>query len=316
MTPLAAWLASLCRLYILVALVAAVAGKAADLGFFKETLAEMFRLRDRAAGAAALALVGAEAAIAVALVAAPGPGMIAALALFASFWLVILVALALRRPLVCNCFGGRARPISGLDLVRNGFLIAACAWFLIAPPAAVIAPAVWLLLAGLALVLFLILRLAARLRAAEVPPTTVPLGEKVPPFGGRARADGRPIGSEYLAGRPLVLVFLSPGCKTCAASIGQLVEILPGAASAGVALWIVPADDANDIALLVDGTPLTDHVLVLDPPSRRRLNPLTAAPFYLFVDEKMIARASNPLGDEDWRTFVAQMREAAAAPSS
>lgn len=156
MIPLAAWLASLCRLYILVALVAAVAGKAADLGFFRETLAEMFRLGDRAARAASLTVIGVEAAIAFALVAAPRPGMMAALALFASLWLVILVALARRRPLVCNCFGGRARPISGLDLVRNGALVAACGWFLLAPPAAAVAPAAWLLLAGVALILFLV----------------------------------------------------------------------------------------------------------------------------------------------------------------
>jgi methylamine utilization protein MauE len=156
MTPVAAWVAALCRLYILVALAAAVAGKAADLRFFRETLAEMFRLGGRAAGAAALALVGAEAAIAFALLAAPRPGMMAALALFASFWLVILVALARRRPLVCNCFGGRARPISGLDLVRNGALVAACACFLLVPPAAALAPASWLLLAALALILFLV----------------------------------------------------------------------------------------------------------------------------------------------------------------
>ena len=157
MTPLAAWLAALCRLYILVALVAAVAGKAADLGFFRETLAKMFRLGNRAAGAASLAVVGVEAAIALALVAAPRPGMMAALALFASFWLVILIALARRRPLVCNCFGGRARPISALDLVRNGALVAASGFFLLAPPAAAaVAPAAWLLLTGVALILFLV----------------------------------------------------------------------------------------------------------------------------------------------------------------
>jgi hypothetical protein len=171
--------------------------------------------------------------------------------------------------------------------------------------------ALLVLAVAVALNLFLTLRLARRIRAAEAPPPTVPLGETVPPFAGRARADGRRIGPEELAGRPLVLVFLSPGCKACAASIGELAAILPGAARAGVALWVVPADDAHDIALLVGGTALADHVLVLDPASRRRLNPLTAVPFYLFIDEAMVARASNQLGDEDWRTFVAQMREAA-----
>jgi hypothetical protein len=78
-----------------------------------------------------------------------------------------------------------------------------------------------------------------------------------------------------------------------------------------VALWIVPADDVHDIGRLVGGTPLAEHVLVMDAANRLRLNPLKAAPFFLFIDESLIARASNTVGDEDWRTFVEQMREAA-----
>lgn len=156
MIPLAAYAAAACRLYVLILLVAAIAGKAAALDDFRFTLAELFRLPDRAAGGAALTVVGAEAAIAAGLVLAPRPAMAAALALFALFWLVILFALMRRRPIVCNCFGGRARPISGLDLVRNGALVAVCAFFLLAPPATAIAPAAWLLLTGVALILFLV----------------------------------------------------------------------------------------------------------------------------------------------------------------
>jgi hypothetical protein len=132
----------------------------------------------------------------------------------------------------------------------------------------------------------------------------------VPPFEGVAGTDQRPVRSPDLAGRPLVLVFLSPGCATCAGHIAELVTLLPGAEAAGVTLWIVPNDTAHDIGRLVGGTPLADHVLVLDGDSRLRLNPLRLVPFYVFVDDAQIVRASNPLGDPDWRAFVSQMEEA------
>jgi hypothetical protein len=163
-----------------------------------------------------------------------------------------------------------------------------------------------------ALNLWLTFRLAARLREATAPALTLPLGEAVPAFEGMARAEASPVRSDELAGTPLVLVFLSPGCKTCASHLGELAALLPGAERAGVALWVVPNDEVHDIDRLVGGTPLEGHVLLLDAAARRRLNPLGTVPFYLFVDEAMILRASNHLGDQDWRAFVEQMHEAAA----
>jgi len=163
-----------------------------------------------------------------------------------------------------------------------------------------------------ALNLWLTFRLCVRLREAAAPALTVEIGAPVPRFEGLARAQSRPVRSEDLAGQPAVLVFLSPGCKACAGKIGELVGLVPGAARSGVALWIVPADDVHDISRLVGDTPLADRVLVLDADARLRLNPLTTAPFYLFIDESSFVRASNHLGDEDWRSFVGQMRDAAA----
>jgi hypothetical protein len=161
-----------------------------------------------------------------------------------------------------------------------------------------------------ALNLWLTFRLAARLREATAPALTVPIGQPVPAFEGVARARSRPVRSSDLEGRPQVLVFLSPGCKTCAGRIPELVGLLPGAARAGVEIWIIPADDVHDIAVLVGDTPLAGHVLILDAANRLRLNPLATAPFYLFIDDALVVRASNHLGDEDWRTFVEQMRDA------
>jgi hypothetical protein len=156
MTPLAAYVAVACRLYILVVLAAAVLGKASSPAAFRMTLAGLPWLPERAAGAAALALIVAEAAILVAVAIAPSAGMAAALAMFALFWLAILAALAARRPMVCNCFGGGARPVSPLDLVRNLVMAGACAFFLLAPPPPGLAPSAWLLLLPAALIAFLV----------------------------------------------------------------------------------------------------------------------------------------------------------------
>jgi hypothetical protein len=156
MTPLAAWVAAASRLYILVILAAALLGKAAAPASFRDSMAGLPGLSGRAGGAAALTVIGAEAAILAAVAIAPAPGMAAAMAMFAFFWLVILAALVNRRPMVCNCFGGRARPISWLDLVRNLALIGACAAFLLSPPPAAVAPSEWPVLLAVALIALLI----------------------------------------------------------------------------------------------------------------------------------------------------------------
>ncbi len=162
--------------------------------------------------------------------------------------------------------------------------------------------------------LFLTLRLAAIVRPdLWAAPLTVPIGEPVPPFEGRRRSDGASLVSADLAGRPVVIAFLSPGCPACAGAAAALAAILPAIEEAGIALWIVPADAAHDIALLPGAAPLLGRVLELDGPSRRRLNPRRQAPFYLFLDEHLIVQASNLIGDEDWQAFLAQMAESKAA---
>lgn len=170
------------------------------------------------------------------------------------------------------------------------------------------------LTAATALNLFLMLRLAAHIRAAAEAaiPTTLPIGEAVPPFEGQRRADGRRVASGDWLGQPAVLAFLSPGCSACQEKVAELLSILPAIRRAGVALWIIPNDDRHDIAGLVGGTELLDHVLVLDAATRLRLNPRKGAPFYVFIDDRMIAQASNYVGDEDWQSFLEQMREIAA----
>ena len=166
--------------------------------------------------------------------------------------------------------------------------------------------ALLVLTAATALNLFLTVRLAARIRAQPAEEIlTVPIGRPIPAFEGQHWRDGRRIDAADLSQEPSVLVFLSAGCGACRGRITELMEILPGAQDAGVTLWIVQLDDMFE---LIRETPLRDHLLLLDGVGQKALNPVSAAPTYIFVGPGGVAQASGYLGDEDWRTFAAQMR--------
>lgn len=163
-----------------------------------------------------------------------------------------------------------------------------------------------------ALNLFLTMRLAARVRSGLAPATTalsLPVGKEMPPFEGRLLADGAQLKSIDFAGKALVLVFMSSACSKCKTTIPELCGILPAMRRAGVTLWISSQDSINEIAELLEDSPLLAHLMVLDTAAHKRLNPLGAVPQYIFVDDEMIVQASSYVGDEDWQSFVQQMRD-------
>ncbi len=304
--------AELVRLYVAILLLAAATGKALGRRDFEETIGALFGLAKGRLAAAALAVIGAEGLIALALFAAGGwarAGMAAAVALFALFGAVLLVALAKGRAVRCNCFGGGAHLISALDLARNGALAAAGCFYLLAPPGPALGPAMQTMLLGVAIILVLLT--ANPFRPAQATP--LPIGEPVPPFAGQAA--GRRIDSAELAGQAIVLAFLSVGCPACRDKAAEIARLLPAMNEAGVRLWIVAADAAHGIAPLIAGTPLAGHELTLDAAARRPLNPRNIAPFYLFLDD-LVVQASGAIGDPDWQSFVAQIEELDAAPEA
>ncbi len=152
-------LAELCRLYVLVTLIAAVAGKSFGMGLFQAAVAELLGVGRTIARGLACAVIAAEAAVAALLLAGghwARLGAAAACLLFLAFTAIIAAALARRQAVHCNCFGGHGRRLSPLDLVRNATLIAAAGYALLAPAAAATAAPALALLLGLALILFLI----------------------------------------------------------------------------------------------------------------------------------------------------------------
>ncbi len=318
----AADLSEACRLYILVVLLAASAGKARALGSFAGTLEVLVHLPARWSRCAAAAVAAVEFLVALMLVAggtAAQLGMASALAMFLAFTAMLLVALIQRRTVSCNCFGASDHPISAWDVVRNLLLIAACAvWLLVGPSPVSLPVGTWLLLLGAAVGAFLLStnlhRLAFLLRRARglepaAPPLTLPLGEVVPVFEGWARASNRRMRSTELEGQAAVLLFLSSGCPKCRGTVPELVRLLPSIRGAGVGLWIIPADSRHDLSPLLEGSALLEHVLMLEPAVREQLNPRRAAPLYVFIDHRRIALASGQIGDDDWKSFVEQLKE-------
>ncbi len=160
MITAAAYLSEACRLTIVLVLAVAVAGKAMARQDVADSIADLVRVPGRVARAGAALVLGAEGLIALLLLAGGGwsrPAMAAAIMLFAIFSGFILLALVQRRAVVCSCFGGRGHPLSVWDLVRNLVLIAAGAIYLSQGPLGhALDPAAWLLLAGIAFILFLI----------------------------------------------------------------------------------------------------------------------------------------------------------------
>lgn len=170
-----------------------------------------------------------------------------------------------------------------------------------------------LLLTVVTLNLYLTMRIASIVREAPEPqdlPFTLELDMPVPPFSGKRLGNGATMSSEAVAGNAsIVLVFLSSGCGDCRKKLPELVLILPAVRRAGIELLIVAMEGEAGVRKFLGATPLFDHVVVVDKKTRRLLNPRNGSPFYVFIDNQKIVKASDFVGDVNWRSFMDQMRE-------
>lgn len=167
--------------------------------------------------------------------------------------------------------------------------------------------------------LFLGLRLTALVGALAHArlPDAVPIGEALPDFRARALHDGRRVTADaLLTEQATVLVFLSPGCKTCLQRLPELKRMLPLMQDAGVALWLIASGRERRLRDYFDTTGLLPQVLQVNDRNMRKLNPKHSAPFYIFLDPMRIVQASNLIGDEDWLSFRAQIGDAEPADAN
>ena len=53
------------------------------------------------------------------------------------------------------------------------------------------------------------------------------------------------------------------------------------------------------------------NIVDVSPESLKRLNPKSASPFYIFVNAENVIEAGDFVGDENWNSFVAQIKDEA-----
>jgi hypothetical protein len=140
MTSGMAYVAEICRLYVVVLLFASAGGKSFAFFEFERTLSEAMSVPAHLGRCIALGIVGAE--YLAAMMSATGGvsaefGMAMALLLSVLFTGFVATMLVQEKSIRCNCFGGASNDkISAVDLVRNAILMAACAFYLLGPPSA------------------------------------------------------------------------------------------------------------------------------------------------------------------------------------
>lgn len=178
---------------------------------------------------------------------------------------------------------------------------------------------VFVLLVAVCINFWMTLRIARIVREAPEPqdlPFTTDIGRPAPAWQGTRLATGDGFSSGATIGRPTVLVFLSSGCVDCRKRLPELVAMQPAVRQAGIELLVVGMESERRLRAFVGGTPLLEHVVVIDRKARSLLNPRNSSPFYLFIDDEGIVQASNFIGDRNWEVFVDQMHEYDPAPSS
>lgn len=172
-----------------------------------------------------------------------------------------------------------------------------------------------ILAVSVALNLFLTLRLARIVGDNEYLklPTTLPIGQPLPTFSGRALSDGRRLRSQEFLGQASVLLFFAPECKDCQARVKEISAMYPAMRAADVGIRVIASISKRRMREFLKDSPLLDHVVLVSGAAQQALNPRNSAPFYIFVDHENKVLASNFIGDEDWLCFCEQMREAVSA---
>jgi hypothetical protein len=125
--PLDIYLLLFCRVLVGAVFLLAVIGKVRDLTAFRDAVATLVGVPTRAARALSIGVVAAEATVTMLMFGGTPQftvGFGAALVMLSAFSLVLGTAVVRGRRVACNCFGGRAKPVTGADLARNVVLIA------------------------------------------------------------------------------------------------------------------------------------------------------------------------------------------------
>jgi hypothetical protein len=157
--------------------------------------------------------------------------------------------------------------------------------------------------------LFLTCKLSAKLRSllgeSEVA-LNLPKGELLPNIFAHYLIDNRAV--KY-KNTPMALIFLSSRCSDCKSKLSQILGLIEKLGDTDVQIWLVWSESSATVKPFVANELLLKHSISISISALKEINPRSASPFYLFVDENNILQASGFIGDENWQSFAAQISE-------
>lgn len=104
-----------------------------------------------------------------------------------------------------------------------------------------------------------------------------------------------------------VFVFLLTGCPSCKERIKDVTQAIALSENEGVDIYLLTKESYNRCRAFLKGTDLLSHLLHVDKHVYAMLNPQSASPAYLFVNDSNIVEAEGLIGDQNWMGFIQQL---------
>ena len=164
----------------------------------------------------------------------------------------------------------------------------------------------------IALNLVLTLKLVNAIRFLTPAEKTKPLPEGVslPSFKAKVLQSNQPFSQHCLDEQARVLLFLSPVCPKCREKLPEIDLLLEDARQMGVAILLISDEKARKMKRFLKGTSLAAATLLVDKDTMKMVNPISASPYYLFLDQENTLQAQGFVGDDNWLGFVEQIKHA------
>lgn len=173
----------------------------------------------------------------------------------------------------------------------------------------------WAVLSILALMvnlnLFLTFRLFVglrRIRLHQPQQQDNPIGYVFSAFEGRKVMNNETEASTQFASSK-VFIYLSPQCKKCKNKLPVIRELFDDISNIAISVKLLSAESAFRMKRFLGHESLKSNALLIDNAQLLMMNPTQMSPAYQFYDENNRLVAQGLIGDSEWLSFTAQIKE-------
>lgn len=166
---------------------------------------------------------------------------------------------------------------------------------------------------SVALNLWLSLRLVRAFRFLTIPPKAslpnLTVGMQISDFPLDRMMDKKKLTLYEYHEYAKVLVFVTSKCPKCKTKLPELRASLEKAKAAGVFIWILSLETKKRMKSFLNDDVLLDATMHTSQAAYDYLNPQGASPYYLFIDAENTLQAEGFIGDENWMSFMEQLKQ-------